>query len=181
MAFEVGVADFIILELSLQQNIVFSPIGEKKGHFRCFSLRSLDLTNVLDDLIERCDSGSSSNQVDVVILSDSVTVVQLSDPDDAQTKVVESTIGHGHSDLVVELHGEDVARHVALFVCFDQKLEFVADDVSSGDGGVLSLAHFAIDLGAKWLQKYWRVMCSPISRNFLFQPLGKLRVKTLVS
>jgi len=81
MALEVRIADFVVFEFTLQQDIVFCSVSEKKWDFWCLSLRSFNFADILDDLIERCDACSSSDEADVVILFEGVAVIStLLDP-----------------------------------------------------------------------------------------------------
>ena len=96
--FEVGVANLIILKFSLQQDVFFSPIGKKKVDLWSITLRKLYFWDKLNDLIERSDASSPSNQVDVIILLEwhlSIPTLeyclQLSDTHYFVAKIVEST------------------------------------------------------------------------------------------
>lgn len=51
MAFEVGVAEFVIFEFSLEKNITLSLVGKEEGDFRTFVLWVFDFGDILDDLV----------------------------------------------------------------------------------------------------------------------------------
>lgn len=75
MAFEVGVAEFVIFEFSLEKNIPLSLVSKEEGDFRTFVLWVFDFRDILNDLVKWSDACSSSHEVEVVELANGGGVI----------------------------------------------------------------------------------------------------------